>query len=161
MSNCYQPNFFPLHIFTNSKYFSAEEIVDVTKRYTRNWADILTRRTSVSEEWLHSTILQMNAKKQMNLPGARKDLLKQRFQLEMQTMQMNLEKEQQIREEEMRGRISGSEEWKKARGETGNLCATTISPTSSPYTKSVFQYSDFESLKDLKLIGSSQQFSNR
>ena len=37
--------------------FSKDGVADVTRRYTQNWDEVLSRRTQVSEIWLASSCL--------------------------------------------------------------------------------------------------------
>lgn len=46
--------------------FSADEAVDVTKRYTRKWNEVLRQR-NVDEFWLSNFLRNFNAKKQVGL----------------------------------------------------------------------------------------------
>ena len=46
---------------------SCFEIVDVTRRYTAKWCELLQRRLEVPEEWLLRTLQQINAQIQFQL----------------------------------------------------------------------------------------------
>ena len=43
---------------------SSFETVDVTRRYTANWHDVLQRRLEVPEDWLKRTLAQLNTQLQ-------------------------------------------------------------------------------------------------
>jgi len=53
--------------------FSADEVIDVTQRYTKKWNEVLTRRIMVTEEWLNEFIIGMNEKLYQKLPSSRRD----------------------------------------------------------------------------------------
>jgi hypothetical protein len=40
-----------------------EEVVDVTRRYTRKWSEVRTRRNEVTEEWLLLNLERLNQTK--------------------------------------------------------------------------------------------------
>ena len=43
------------------------EAVDVTRRYTGKWSEVLQRRQEVPEEWLQRSLQQLNAQLQFQL----------------------------------------------------------------------------------------------
>jgi peptide-N4-(N-acetyl-beta-glucosaminyl)asparagine amidase len=102
--------------------------LDVTKRYTKNWPEVLKRRTRVTEEWLASYISTQEAKLQLTLPEQRKQILYSRRSVEVAEFEI---KDEHLKEEEKKGRVSGigyncslltckgSKEWKEQRKETG------------------------------------------
>ncbi len=49
---------------------SCFETVDVTRRYTTKWQELLQRRLEVPEEWLVQTLIQLNSQLQMMLPDS-------------------------------------------------------------------------------------------
>jgi peptide-N4-(N-acetyl-beta-glucosaminyl)asparagine amidase len=106
--------------------FSAFEVVDVTRRYTRKWQEVLDRRSLVSEEWLEKKLDLMNQMVMSSLPPMVWDPMIQRKQLEIQELEETLfleaeqtPKEENLKPEEQEGRISGSKDWKDSRGESG------------------------------------------
>eukprot|EP01122_Echinamoeba_exundans_P007730 TRINITY_DN2439_c0_g1_i1.p1 TRINITY_DN2439_c0_g1~~TRINITY_DN2439_c0_g1_i1.p1 ORF type:complete len:607 (-),score=107.62 TRINITY_DN2439_c0_g1_i1:9-1829(-) len=102
--------------------FSAFEVVDVTKRYTRKWQEVLDRRSLVSEEWLEKKLDLMNQMVMSSLPPMVWDPMIQRKQLEQNELEETLFYDPSASEEkpeEQEGRISGSKEWKDSRGESG------------------------------------------
>ena len=48
--------------------FSKDGVADVTRRYTRNWEEVLTRRTQVSEIWLMSSCLALTQRLRAHIP---------------------------------------------------------------------------------------------
>uniref|UniRef100_A0AAV1UXL7 MABP domain-containing protein n=1 Tax=Peronospora matthiolae TaxID=2874970 RepID=A0AAV1UXL7_9STRA len=95
--------------------FGYDEVVDTTRRYTQRWSEILTRRQDVSEDWLRTTISQINHGLQERQSPERVVILtaraisEQKELLYRRSAQMN----------EVKGRVSGSAEWKDQRNEAG------------------------------------------
>ena len=48
--------------------FSINGVVDVTRRYTIKWDEVLSRRTQVSEIWLLSACLALTQRLQSEMP---------------------------------------------------------------------------------------------
>lgn len=48
--------------------FSKDGVADVTRRYTKNWEEVLTRRTQVSEIWLMSSCLALTQRLRAHIP---------------------------------------------------------------------------------------------
>lgn len=87
--------------------FSTEEVVDVTKRYTKQWNQILQRRKLVDEEWLKNAISIINYQLSIFQLPFRNQIITQR-QLEEQNEFKNMKNE--IKNlQELQGRISGSQ----------------------------------------------------
>lgn len=104
---------------------SGEEIVDVTQRYTHKWTEVLTRRTDCAEDWLSTMIMGLNANKLFKLTPARRAILAERAKVEQAEFKRNRELDPQVKdallkEEEKIGRLTGSVEWRSARGELGD-----------------------------------------
>ncbi|KAI7875016.1 concanavalin A-like lectin/glucanase [Lichtheimia hyalospora FSU 10163] len=100
--------------------FSAEEAFDVTKRYTRNWPEVLKRRVLVDEQKLRKFLDDMTAEKKKNLDDARKQLLNERRKKEEKELD-DAVKRTHVKDNEKLGRKTGSIEWRRARGEDGGL----------------------------------------
>ncbi|XP_020210972.1 peptide-N(4)-(N-acetyl-beta-glucosaminyl)asparagine amidase isoform X1 [Cajanus cajan] len=101
-------------------------VYDVTKRYTRKWHEVLSRRTMVTEPSL-STVLANITKESRR--GFASQLLSI---IEARDMEENKELERSLHAEEdeslsLPGRRSGNEEWRKSRLEFGsdNLSSST------------------------------------
>lgn len=104
--------------------FSAEEAFDVTKRYTRNWPEVLKRRVLVDEQklqkvnvtrdlklcifltWYFQFLDDMTAEKQKNLDDARKQLLKERRKKEEKELD-DAVKRTNVKDSEKLGRKTG------------------------------------------------------
>ena len=93
---------------------SDEEIVDVTPRYVKDWTIVKERRSDTMENSLKSVINQINNDLYKNLSEEEKDKLKERRIKEKEECDT---KTGIVSEEEKLPRQSGSEEWKKERGE--------------------------------------------
>ena len=98
--------------------FSIDEVKDVTPRYVKNWNDVIERRNKNCENELHSLLYAINTSIQSNLNHSDLINLEQRNCLENQELE-NLKNncDKDVCEEEMKGRQSGSVEWRKERGE--------------------------------------------
>ena len=98
--------------------FSDDEVCDVTPRYVKNWDEIKERRSLKNEEELNELLEAINASIVANLKDEDIKLLHIRQEKEKKELNdMMINKEKEICEEEMKGRQSGSVEWRKERGE--------------------------------------------
>ena len=97
--------------------FSADDgMTDVIWRYTRQWKDVCTRRTKVSEEFLDCILQYFSASiRQKPMPLIRAQL----EDLELKNWKDGL-MEKGLQDGESHGRQSGDKEWRRARGELGN-----------------------------------------
>ena len=105
-------------IMTYILAFSIDEVKDVTPRYVKNWNDVIERRNKNCENELHSLLYAINTSIQSNLNHSDLINLEQRNCLEnqeLENLKSNCDKD--VCEEEMKGRQSGSVEWRKQRGE--------------------------------------------
>ncbi|OQR94305.1 peptide-N(4)-(N-acetyl-beta-glucosaminyl)asparagine amidase [Thraustotheca clavata] len=100
--------------------FSKDEVVDVIRRYTVSYDDVLDRRTRAREEKLFSKIASLNMMIQMTLPWSRREVL----QLRSKKEEAELNALKKAKESEAEGRVSGSNEWKDSRNESGNKTST-------------------------------------
>lgn len=94
--------------------FSAEEVVDVTWRYTANPEDVRTRRTLCSEDWLQHVIKRLNGRQQSGVSAQRRSVLEQRALAEVVEFLSVKSAGSDVRGQ---GRTSGSLQWRLARGE--------------------------------------------
>ena len=96
--------------------FSPWEVVDVAPRYTRNWSQVLTRRTACSENELAETLealdLLTRSKSGLETPEWRED-----EKAELLSMRDSIRND--VSEAELCGRTSGSLAWRAERGECG------------------------------------------
>ncbi len=118
----------------------AHEVVDVTRRYTRDWTAVKQRRTEVSEDWLARNITAVNNNLLMRLPDpAMRTVIVQRRTVEAKELEQFETLSRDSKKDEEEGRISGSTQWKEQRGELGNQKPATKKPQSShiPQTKMI------------------------
>lgn len=95
--------------------FTPTHIYDVTKRYTRKWDEVVSRRTLVNEAFLESRLSAFNEQIAANLDPIKLVTLFERLETERSEMETPVAADIQGLE----GRISGNLEWKIARGEAG------------------------------------------
>ncbi|CEP07579.1 hypothetical protein [Parasitella parasitica] len=117
--------------------FSVDEALDVTKRYTRNWPEVLKRRTKIHELRLALFLEELTTKRQQHLDHDRKDLLNRRKLKELIELEQD-SKKVTVKDDELIGRQSGKPKqmfamlfitlmyrpkgslaWRTARGERG------------------------------------------
>ena len=92
---------------------SSSGVHDVTRRYVKDWDLIASRRTQRELDKMEKCLENENIIIRKRLPKEQCDLFEQRDLTE----RMELLKLKTLKEAEMVGRISGSEEWRKQRGE--------------------------------------------
>lgn len=95
--------------------FSRDEVVDSAKRYTQNWDAMKSRRRDVSEKWLSAKIDELNQSMWRQLPAERVNILEERAKVERE----ELSRGRVATAGEVKGRVSGSAEWKSGRNEDG------------------------------------------
>lgn len=98
--------------------FSVNEVRDVTKRYTRDWEKVMERRTC-PEIRLKEIIDVVNQQFFRNMSESTRIRTEIRWKAE----KVELDKFgcfDEVKEEELKGRITGDVEWRKARGEMGS-----------------------------------------
>lgn len=96
--------------------FGQQEVVDVTARYTRDWASVLARRTALSEEHLAKIIEDADSLLRGPLPAP---AWRQQEESELQSCKTQPEGVCSLSAAELCGRTSGSAEWRQERGELG------------------------------------------
>ena len=102
--------------------FSVDEVVDVTKRYTVSFKQLLNRRNLMSGRALRFLISKLNSGSWSRMPKDRQTYVIRRFLEE----QNDLNSKKKVSDSEQVGRQSGSEEWRSARGELGNMSSVTV-----------------------------------
>lgn len=95
--------------------FGQNHVVDVSKRYTRKWDEMLQRRTLISEDKLAKILDDFNEAVAASLP---ENLVPALIERRVQELD-ELESPPPVNPQGLEGRISGSHDWKVARGETG------------------------------------------
>ncbi|KAJ3659594.1 hypothetical protein Zmor_011277 [Zophobas morio] len=93
--------------------YSPEEVQDVTWRYSSNHKELLTRRKNCSEAELIKALLNLRAERQKSFSKIKNNYLNRRLISEL----VELMVERKPLDNEKHGRISGSKEWRTARGE--------------------------------------------
>jgi peptide-N4-(N-acetyl-beta-glucosaminyl)asparagine amidase len=97
--------------------FAKDHIMDVTWRYTFDRKLTSKRRIKCRPAVLFNFITKLNTRLSKNLPHDRQKELKRRFLSEMVEFLWPQNNKRDGSEAENHGRISGSNQWKKARGE--------------------------------------------
>jgi peptide-N4-(N-acetyl-beta-glucosaminyl)asparagine amidase len=97
---------------------SHDDIQDVTWRYSdrKNQRELVSRRLLVPESWLVSAIIRLRKQAQAKVVPARKEILQERLIKELVEF---ISPTKPTADSELRGRISGTLEWRQARHETG------------------------------------------
>ena len=95
---------------------SIEEVVDVTPRYIKNWETCQERRSKVNEEQLQELLEGTNISLSVNLTQEKQTEILHRHEEEVKELKEKKTKERQVQEAELKGRQSGSVEWRKQRG---------------------------------------------
>jgi peptide-N4-(N-acetyl-beta-glucosaminyl)asparagine amidase len=99
--------------------YTAYEAIDVSKRYTDNFEDLLTRRTDVSEEFLAKLLDEVTNQRLAVLGDEVKQLRLVSRRADVEQMEREYEAHRKAKEDELQGRQSGAEEWRRIRGELG------------------------------------------
>eukprot|EP00051_Salpingoeca_urceolata_P019118 m.275346 g.275346 ORF g.275346 m.275346 type:complete len:291 (-) comp19353_c0_seq5:40-912(-) len=97
--------------------FSTDEVADVIWKYSVKSTEVMTRRKLCSEAVLAHLIYQLNLQIQGSLPQERRKCLMERSADEIVGLLCRHLPE--LSEEERMGRQTGSEAWRRARGELG------------------------------------------
>jgi peptide-N4-(N-acetyl-beta-glucosaminyl)asparagine amidase len=111
---------------------SKDGVHDVTKRYTRKWHEILSRRTITSEDTVSAILTSVTGKYQAGLSTDALSVFENREKEELEELS-NSAYHQIETNISLPGRISGSVEWRRARSELGQ--ADSISCSSCPVRK--------------------------
>jgi peptide-N4-(N-acetyl-beta-glucosaminyl)asparagine amidase len=130
--------------------FSPDGVVDVTKRYTQKYNDVLTRRNEVSEDWLKKTLNIINYQLSIFMIPDKLSEINQRSKEE----EIDFSKNQIVNTDELEGRISGSTEWKESRGETGDKVVFDFSTLKLENEK--FRFNSFLNASNVILVGDSK-----
>jgi peptide-N4-(N-acetyl-beta-glucosaminyl)asparagine amidase len=95
--------------------FSHDDIQDVSWRYSKDHNRLLTVRNYCTEKELLQAIIGLRKKRQANCSEARKKYLLKRTLMELVELMVMREPT----ENELKGRSSGSLDWRLERGESG------------------------------------------
>ena len=102
--------------------YSPDDIQDVTWRYTAHPSDVISRRMACRETWLVHAIMELRKNIQQghvrrsSMTSARHMMLTERTAVEL--VELMMEKSEA---HNLPGRTTGSEEWRRARGELGTI----------------------------------------
>ncbi|KAK6233012.1 hypothetical protein SCA6_003085 [Theobroma cacao] len=91
---------------------------DVTKRYTRKWHEVLSRRTIITESSLVSVLTSMRRECRRNYTSEILSVLEERDNIERETMERDLHSTDDA-SISLPGRQSGDKQWRIARSEHG------------------------------------------
>ncbi|KAL6658011.1 hypothetical protein ACP70R_005791 [Stipagrostis hirtigluma subsp. patula] len=118
------------YVIAISKY----GVRDVTKRYTRKWHEVLSRRTITSEDTVSAILSSITRKYRTGLSTEVLSIIESREKEESEELSKSayLQVETTL---SLPGRLSGSVEWRKARSELGQ--ADSLSCSSCPVRKCV------------------------
>ncbi|KAI9103059.1 hypothetical protein DFS34DRAFT_683129 [Phlyctochytrium arcticum] len=104
------------YIFSISPY----SVIDSTRRYTQKFtSDVLARRTVVSEPWLATQLADLNRRLVSELGPDMRTHIVQKTESEIKGLSGVGEGGRAVHGDEIKGRVSGDEAWKAARGEDG------------------------------------------
>ncbi|KAF7729906.1 peptide-N4-(N-acetyl-beta- glucosaminyl)asparagine amidase [Apophysomyces ossiformis] len=134
--------------------FSAEEVVDVTKRYSRGYNEVLNRRILVGETELAQCLTCMTIQNQDGLAEDRKLELRARRAHEETELEEACRRVH-VNDEELLGRQSGSLEWRLLRGEYENS-TTAVQELVAGYKKDILFSGATEGLR---LLGTAKALS--
>ncbi|OZJ06172.1 hypothetical protein BZG36_00999 [Bifiguratus adelaidae] len=127
---------------------SAEEVLDVTRRYVLDWPVVLKRRRWISEKKLAEIIGQLNDNKLRKLSPERRGVLLKRAEKEQIELQES--ENRQVSLDELQGRQSGSLDWRTSREETGAVSAHLSIPNET------IPLLDFKDENHIQLSGSAK-----
>lgn len=138
--------------------FSADEVVDVTRRYTRKWNEVVARRSQfIKEDSLQ--ILITGADMMQRFTHTRDEQRKAELQARREYEQKELEgmvvNQAPVDRDGLVGRISGSEEWRKNRGECG-VGVTTSSTGIAEDPNEVAEVSQFKQVYSFDPVQTAQ-----
>ncbi|CAO3591406.1 unnamed protein product [Absidia cylindrospora] len=108
--------------------YSSDEVVDVTRRYVRDWPKVLQRRRLVDEQLLSDSIADMcrQIKERRIADNVRQVLLDERHKDEQDELQKASLLPPALKDDDMLGRQSGSMAWRMLRGEQGKGLSCSI-----------------------------------
>ncbi|KAL5731278.1 peptide-N(4)-(N-acetyl-beta-glucosaminyl)asparagine amidase [Ranunculus cassubicifolius] len=111
--------------------FAKDGVHDVTKRYTRNWSEVLTRRNITTEPVVSSVMSNLTKERRKGLTPEEHRVLEDRERNETETLERDLHSQVDA-SISLPGRLSGSKEWRKARSELGISENDSYSSSSCP-----------------------------
>lgn len=119
--------------------FSPDEVIDVTWRYSADFQKTLQRRGECRESRLVDFIHDLNQRKMANMPKEKKDRILLRRVCELAELMVT---RKDLKEGETEGRVSGSLQWRVARGEDGaaskEVLSKLLKPEEAEFEKRMF-----------------------
>ncbi|KAK4279133.1 hypothetical protein QN277_016886 [Acacia crassicarpa] len=106
-------------------------VYDVTKRYTRKWHEVLSRRSIITEPALSSVLTNITKECQRGFASQQLSIIEARDLEEKQLLERCLHSEDDV-SISLPGRRSGDEEWRKSRMELGSNKNSMLSSSSCP-----------------------------
>ncbi|GMH10474.1 hypothetical protein Nepgr_012315 [Nepenthes gracilis] len=106
-------------------------VYDVTKRYTRKWHEVLSRRTITTESSLSSVIANLRKECRAGFPRELLSMLEERDRNEIEMLERNIHSKEAI-SISLPGRQSGSKEWRISRSEYGSQENCSFSSSTCP-----------------------------
>jgi len=146
--------------------FSCDEVVDVTRKYTTNLKEVMSRRNEVKHRYLKYAIALLCVELRGKQSADKIDEIGKRYIEEWTAVC----KKPQVKEDEKIGRQSGSEEWRRQRGELGSTShdqssfVSELSPSSMALIRQlktpVFDLSSLDGPSQLVFLGCAQVANN-
>ncbi|PIA37637.1 hypothetical protein AQUCO_03000293v1 [Aquilegia coerulea] len=99
--------------------FAKDGVHDVTKRYTRNWPEVLSRRDITTESVVSAVLLNITKECRKSITSRELSRLEDRDRNEAETLEMDLHSQVDA-SISLPGRQSGAKEWRIARSELGS-----------------------------------------
>lgn len=106
-------------------------VYDVTKRYTRKWHEVLSRRTITTESKLSSFLADLTKQCRRDFRPDLISMLKERDRNELEALERDLHSQDEDAVS-LPGRLSGDKQWRISRSEYGSGEDGTLSSSSCP-----------------------------
>lgn len=101
-------------------------VYDVTRRYTRKWNEVLSRRTEASESTVQDVVAALTARARLSISAQEVMLLNIRDQQELEEILASAQAHSS--DPLAPGRQSGARAWRVLRGEAGDSQASSVTP---------------------------------
>ena len=119
---------------------SKDDVVDVTRRYTKKYDEVKQRRTLCPEPQLQVVVTMMNLALWYRQSADRRRVLLERQRVEQTELHGDMAVEHVLRTGQLAGRTTGSAEWRRARGEIGDEQKTQAAIAAQEETKQQLQH---------------------
>ncbi|XP_004302040.1 PREDICTED: peptide-N(4)-(N-acetyl-beta-glucosaminyl)asparagine amidase [Fragaria vesca subsp. vesca] len=114
-------------------------VCDVTKRYTRKWHEVLSRRNIISEPALSSVLANITKECRRGYTSQVRSALEDRDEKERQELERDLRSTDDA-STSLPGRRSGDKEWRKSRMEDGSDESLSLTGSSCPLRQCVDEH---------------------